>query len=82
MDIVPIIVVVIKSATSVAGNTINHCVNSVPNTESGNKLDTILKTTVAVGKSKTNILLQTACTFAYSIDEEHIPVRVLLDNGS
>ena len=29
-----------------------------------------------------NVLLQTARTFAYSVDEELVSVRVLLDNGS
>ena len=40
------------------------------------------KTTVAVGKSRANVLLQTAHTFAYAFDEELVPVRALLDNGS
>ena len=40
------------------------------------------KTTVAVGNSRANVLLQTARTFAYSVDEELVSVRVLLDNGS
>ena len=44
--------------------------------------DTAPKTTVAIGKSKSNMLLQTACIFTYSVDEELIPVRVLMDNGS
>ena len=55
---------------------------TMPNTEGENKSDTVPKTTVAVGKSKANVLLQTARTFAYSVDEELISVRVLLDNGS
>ena len=44
--------------------------------------DTAPKTTVAIGKSKSNMLLQTARTFAYSVNEELMPVRVLMDNRS
>ena len=40
------------------------------------------KTTVAVGKSKANVLLQTAHSFAYSVDEKLVSIRMLLDNGS
>ena len=54
----------------------------MPNTEGENKSDTVPKTTVAVGKSRANVLLQTARTFAYSVDEELVSVRVLLDNES
>ena len=55
---------------------------TTPNTEGENESDTVLKTTVAVGKSKANVLLQIARTFAYSVDKELISVGVLLDNGS
>ena len=54
----------------------------MPNTEGENKSDTVPKTTVAVEKSKANVLLPTAHTFAYSVDKELVSVRVLLDNGS
>ena len=40
------------------------------------------RTTTAVSKNKVNILLQTACTFAYSVDDNLVPVRVLMDTGS
>ena len=54
----------------------------MPNTEGENKSDTVSKTTIAVRKSRANVLLQTACTFAYLVDEELVSVRVFLDNGS
>ena len=52
----------------------------MPNTEGENKSDTVPKTTVAVGKSRANVLLQTARTFAYSVDEELVtsPKALLL----
>lgn len=40
---------------------------------------TVPKTTLAMGKSKVNLLLQTSCTFAYSVNEGFVPVRVLID---
>lgn len=40
------------------------------------------KTTLAVGKSRANVLLQIARNFAYVVDEELVSVGVLLDNGS
>ena len=55
---------------------------TTPNTEGENKSDTVPKATVAVGKSKTNILLQTARIFAHSVDKELISVRLLLESGS
>ena len=55
---------------------------TTPNTESENKSDTVPRTNVNDGKTKANILLQTARTFVYTVDEELISVRVLLDNGS
>ena len=36
--------------------------------------------TIVAGRA--NVLLQTARTFAYSVDEELVSVRVLLDNRS
>ena len=52
------------------------------NTEGENKSGTVPKTTVVVGKSKANVLLQTAHSFAYSVDEKLVSIRMLLDNGS
>ena len=54
----------------------------MPNAEGENKSDTVPKTTVTVGKSRANVLLQTAHTFAYSVNKELVSVRVLLDNGN
>ena len=54
----------------------------MPNTEGENKSDTVPKIAIAVGKSKAKVLLHTACTFTYSVDEKLISVRVLLENGS
>ena len=54
----------------------------MPNREDENKLDMVPKTTVAVGKSRANISLQTTHTFVYSVDKELTSVRVFLDNRS
>ena len=35
-----------------------------------------------VSRSKSCVLLQTACTYAYTAKEELVPVCVLMDNGS
>ena len=39
-------------------------------------------TTVAVSRSKGQVLLQTAWTYAYTADNELVPVRILMDIGS
>ena len=56
---------------------------TIPNTEGENKLDTVPKTTVAVVKSKANVLLHTAPYLClYSVNKKSVLVRVLLDNGN
>ena len=40
------------------------------------------ETTVILAKTKTCVLLQTACTYAYTNLEELMPVHLLMDNGS
>ena len=39
-------------------------------------------TTVAVSRSKVQVLLQTAQTYAYTANNELVPIRILMDGGS
>ena len=58
------------------------CVPSKPVEEKETTTNTGKETTTNLVRTKTCVLLQTARTYAYTSDENLIPVRLLMDNGS
>ena len=58
------------------------CEPNPPVRETGPVAVTSKETTVNLVKTKTCVLLQTACTYAYMNYEELMPVRILMNNGS
>ena len=56
--------------------------NTLQPTENKDSKETSPPTTTAVAKTKTNVLLQTARSRAYTFNNQLVPVRILLDSGS
>ena len=56
----------------------NNTKKTGTNTEKSSSQDS----TVAISRSKAQVLLQTARTYAYTADNELIPVQILMDVGS
>jgi len=70
-----------EGVESVVVNITSHCVSKTPpHVKNESKED--IPVTTSVAKTKNSVLLQTACSRAYGMYHQLVPVRVLLDSES